>query len=438
MTTTTPIRVAIVGGGIGGLTLLLGLLEHTSPIYIQPHLYETAPAFGEIGAGIAFGSNSIRAMELLKPAIATAYKKHATFHSDDSARERKVWSTYSMGMDGKGSNTLKAGDHIHEVRGSVERSSVHRARFLEAMTDLLPDGYVSFGKKLIDLIENSETNTITLVFEDGTTMEADAVIGCDGIKSRIRQILLGDQNADAAFTGKYAYRGLIPMGEATAAVGEWAANNAQFYWGYDGHVLTFPIEHGKTMNVVAFRTKDDGKWDHGSQWVLPGDKTNMLREFEDWGDDVKAILGMMTKTDIWALCDHPPADTYYKKGNICLLGDAAHATTPHQGSGAGMAIEDAFVLSHLLSHIRNKSQLESVFAAYDTVRRPRTQKLVTTSREAGELYEFQKPGVGDDVDALRANLDGRMRWVWDIDLVQHLKEAELLFREYNGQSDSKI
>lgn len=94
-----------------------------------------------------------------------------------------------------------------------------------------------------------------------------------------------------------------------------------------------------------------------------------------------------------------------------------------------MAIEDAFVLCRLLADIREKSQLEKVFMTYDAVRRPRTQKLVTTSRDAGCLYEFQKPGIGDNVEALRGDLDGRMRWVWDIDLPQHLEEAKMLFRE---------
>lgn len=428
-TPNRPIRLAIVGGGIGGLTFLLGLLEHTSRACIQPYLYEQAPAFGEIGAGVAFGSNSIRAMELLQPKIAEAYNKHATFHSDEAFRKRLVWSNYSMGMDGRGNNKLKAGDHIHEVHASCERSSVHRARFLEAMVELLPDGYVSFGKKCVDLIEDTTNETVTVVFEDGTQAEADCVIACDGIKSRVRQVLLSAKTErDAVFTGKYAYRGLIPMDQAVAALGDMAASNAQFYWGYDGHVLTFPIEHGKTMNVVAFSTKKDGVWDHGSRWVLPGDKESMMRDFEGWGKDVHAILDMMTETDIWALFDHPPASTYYRKGRICLLGDAAHASTPHQGSGAGMAIEDALVLSHLLAQVGDKSELEKTFKAYDSVRRERTQKLVITSRDAGCLYEFQKPEVGDDVEALRANLEGRMKWVWDLDLEQHVEEAKKVFR----------
>jgi salicylate hydroxylase len=434
MTTTAatpPLRIAIVGGGIGGLTLLLGLLKHSSRDLIQPHLYEAAPAFAEIGAGVAFGSNSIRAMELLDPAVAAAYNRHATFHLDHDARERKVWSSYRMGMDGRApSNTLKAGDHIHEVHVSVERSSVHRARFLEAMTELLPrdGGFVSFSKRVVSIAETSDG--VKLEFADGTSADADAVLGCDGIKSRVRQILLaGDEAVDPVFTGKYAYRGLIPMDEAVAALGEWTAQNAHFHWGYDGHLLTFPIEHGKTMNVVAFRTKKDGKWNHGSQWVLPGNREQMLRDFEGWGKDVQGILSMMRNADIWALFEHPPAPTYYRDHRICLLGDAAHASTPHQGAGAGMAIEDSFLLSQLLGQVQDKEQLRKAFKAYDAVRRPRTQKLVTTSRDAGCLYEFQKDGTGDDVEKLRENLDGRMRWVWDMDLEEHLQEAMRIYRE---------
>ena len=434
---SAPLRIAIVGGGIGGLSLLLGILENTDRKCIEPHVYEAAPAFAEIGAGVAFGSNSLSAMQLLKPGVAEAYMKHATFQQHRGTRERKVWSSYVMGMDGRtASNTLKAGDHIHEVIVSTERSSIHRAHFLEAMVELLPkDGtnYATFGKRLVDLVEDENDGngcSITLKFEDGTTATADAVIGCDGIKSRVRSILLaGQDNVEPVFTGKYAYRGLIPMDEAVSALGEYRAQNAHFYWGYGGHLLTFPIERGKTMNVVAFRTKEDGVWDHGAKWVLPGDKERMLRDYEGWGSHVQAILRMMKSPDIWALFDHPPAHTYHRRGSICLLGDSAHASTPHQGAGAGMAIEDAFVLSRLLGLVTKKGQLESVFKAYDTVRRPRTQRLVTTSRDAACLYEFQKDGILDDPGAARSNLDGRMRWVWDIDLEEHLQEAISIFEQ---------
>ncbi|GAQ46664.1 hypothetical protein AtubIFM55763_006010 [Aspergillus tubingensis] len=430
-----PLRIAIIGGGIAGVTLLLALLKHTSRQNVVPHLYEATPEFSEIGAGIAFGSNSIRAMELIDTELAAAYNRHATFQPDTGALDKKLWSSYRMGMDGKGapSNSLKAGEYLHEVHAPVARSSVHRARFLEAMTELLPpeEGYVSFGKRLLSIDEG--TDGATVHFADGTSVYVDAVLGCDGIKSRVRQILLeGEEAANAVFTGKYAYRGLIPMDEAVAALGEYTARNNHFHWGYGGHLLTFPIEHGKTMNVVAFRTKENRVWEHGSQWVLPGNKKQMLQDFEGWGPDVRAILSLMRNADIWAMFDHAPARTYHRDGRICLVGDAAHASTPHQGAGAGMAVEDVFVLSRLLGEVREKSHLERAFMAYDAVRRPRTQQLVRTSRDAGMLYECQKEGVLDDVGKIREDLDMRMRWIWELDVEQHLQDALDIFHTTHG------
>ncbi|KAI9712689.1 MAG: hypothetical protein M1820_001310 [Bogoriella megaspora] len=377
-------------------------------------------------------------MQLLHPGVAAAYMRHATFQADRGAREARVWSFYRMGMDGKGgSNGLKAGDRVAEVRGRVERSSVHRARFLDGMVELVPDGCVTFGKRVVDVRDlgcgNGE-GKLEVEFADGTKVAVDAVVGCDGVKSRVRQIVLdGEEQPEPVFTGKYAYRGLVPMNEAVEALGELTAQNAHFHWGYDGHVLTFPIEHGETMNVVAFRTKMDGRWEHGSKWVLPGDRERMFKDFEGWGKDVQSILRMMRNSDIWALFDHPSASTYYKDG-ICLLGDAAHASTPHQGAGAGMAIEDAFILSRLIANMTHRDQLHAAFQAYDSVRRPRTQRLVTTSRDAACLYEFQKLGIGDDPEKLRADLEGRMKWVWDVDLNQHLAEAMEIFNNEVSKS----
>jgi salicylate hydroxylase len=131
----------------------------------------------------------------------------------------------------------------------------------------------------------------------------------------------------------------------------------------------------------------------------------------------------MEKPDVWALFDHPPAPTYYK-GNLAILGDAAHASTPHQGAGAGQAIEDAFVLSNLLGKINSTSEIERAFQSYDAVRRPRSQKVVTTSREAGKLYEFEDEELGQDLEKIRRRLEMRYNWIWNEDLPQQLKKAE--------------
>jgi salicylate hydroxylase len=261
-------------------------------------------------------------------------------------------------------------------------------------------------------------------FADGSSAEAEAVIGCDGIKSSVRQNVLGADSpkSHATFTGKYAYRGLIPMEKAVDLLGDELARNSQMYFGYHGHILTFPIEQGRTMNVVAFKTSKTKKWED-DRWVLPMKREDMENDFQDWGQQVKSILSLMEKPDVWALFDHPPADAYFK-GRVCLLGDSAHASTPHQGSGAGMALEDSYILSRLFKDVENVGQIEQAFQVYDRMRRARTQRLVTTSKEAGELYDLENPSVGDSVEKVKADLDDRFKWIWEHDLERDLVKAE--------------
>jgi salicylate hydroxylase len=130
----------------------------------------------------------------------------------------------------------------------------------------------------------------------------------------------------------------------------------------------------------------------------------------------------MEKPDVWALFDHPPAPTYYK-GKLAILGDAAHASTPHQGAGAGQALEDAFVLSSLLGHIETVDHIERAFYAYDAVRRPRSQKVVTTSRETGRIYDFEHAISNGDLGSIGRNLETRYNWIWNEDLQEQLLEA---------------
>ena len=131
----------------------------------------------------------------------------------------------------------------------------------------------------------------------------------------------------------------------------------------------------------------------------------------------------MEKPDVWALFDHPPAPTYFK-GRFAILGDAAHASTPHQGAGAGQAIEDAYVMTHLLGQVNSVEDIEDAFRAFDTVRRPRSQKVVTTSRDAASLYEFEDETVGTDLDLIRRKLETRYDWIWDEVLPQQLRKAQ--------------
>jgi len=134
----------------------------------------------------------------------------------------------------------------------------------------------------------------------------------------------------------------------------------------------------------------------------------------------------MEKADIWALFDHPTVNTFWK-GRVCLLGDAAHASTPHQGAGAGMALEDAYVLSNLIGEMGVEDTFEAVFAAYDRARHARSTTVVTTSRQAGEIYHFRSRGIGDDLGKIDDNLKVRWKWIWDANVEDMLKEARGYF-----------
>ncbi|KAK3703515.1 hypothetical protein LTR37_014362 [Vermiconidia calcicola] len=360
-------------------------------------------------------------MKLIDPAIHEGFLNCAT--NNAWSDRQNFWFSFRNGQD----TSNKFGTRFFDLWCETGQSSVHRARFLDELVALVPNELAHFGKKL----DNAEDKVdhVVLHFEDGTTAKHSAVIGCDGVKSRLREVVLGKDHpaAKPVFSGKYAYRGLIPMEDAAALMGDELARNSQMYFGHGGHILTFPIEKGKTMNVVAFSTKEDGKWDD-EVWVVPMDKGAMFKDFTGWTDSVQKCLSMMQKPDIWALFDHPPAPTY-TKGRICILGDAAHAGTPHNGAGAGQAIEDALCMSRLMRLVYDGVDIPRAFAAFDRVRRPRSQRQVQMARDSGWLYDLQLPGYMDDWDKIKQMLEEKQNWIWNHDLEAENKEAERVFNE---------
>ncbi|GKT87587.1 mannitol 1-phosphate dehydrogenase [Colletotrichum tofieldiae] len=410
-------NVAVVGGGIAGLTLTLQLLQHRIPTI----LYEQASKFGEIGAGVSFGPNALKAMSLISPHVRQAFENQATYNQSED--HRNVWFEFRYGETCEGKH--REGELIYRLACETGQTSIHRAHFLDELVKLLPDGIAKFGKRAV-AYEDDGTHVL-LKFQDGTTVTHDAVIACDGIKSKLRCVMLGDNNpaSRAVFSGKYAYRGLIPMEEAEQLLGDELARNSQVYFGRHGHILTFSIAKGKIMNVVAFRSADEWK---SNDWVVSVKKEDMLKDFEGWGEKSQKIIQMMQKPDVWALFDHPPSPTYYQ-GRVCLLGDAAHASTPHKGSGAGMAIEDAYVLGNLLGLIGGPEEIEMAFATYNKTRKERSQRLVVDSREQGQLYELESQ---DDPEWIANNLSTRMDWVWKYGLTQELERGRRDIEKYQG------
>jgi salicylate hydroxylase len=225
-------HVAVVGGGIAGVTLAITLHHRNIPVT----LYEQAPAFGEVGAGVSFGPNAVAAMKTCHQGIFDAFEKVCTRNTWSS--KQNVWFDYldghSMGTSASAQNSSHQ-DIAFTISNSTGQTGVHRAHFLDELIRLVPDGISRFNKRLDDVTER-EDGKLVLKFADGSEDITDVVIGCDGIKSRVRQLLVGEDHPSASptYTHKYAYRGLVPMDKAIGAIGEELASNSCMHVSHTG------------------------------------------------------------------------------------------------------------------------------------------------------------------------------------------------------------
>ena len=193
-------------------------------------------------------------------------------------------------------------------------------------------------------------------------------------------------------------------------------------------ILTYPIDLGKILNIVAmdfeYPTWDDDKW------IKPATRDQLDRLFTGWGKTARDLIELLDSPNlaVWAIRDDLPASTY-TIGRVAMMGDAAHATTPFQGQGAGQAIEDALVLETLLGRVHDPKHIPNAFAAYDQVRKARSQRIVKTSREAGTLFGMMAEGVGSNLKKIGERTEMRMNWIWNRDLGKQNSEAIALFEE---------
>ncbi len=303
---------------------------------------------------------------------------------------------------------------------------MHRANFLNELLGLVPEGIAEFDKRMTDLRQDDEG--VEILFEDGTRARHAAVVACDGIKSLGRRFVLGMDSLDVAptFAGEYAYRTLFPRKDVDECLGTEVASGANIYCGNGRYVVLYPVDHGELVSMTASVRKDGMVWD-SHEWITPTSREEMLEDFRGFGEPIVGLLSRIEDSSRWALFDLPPPKTYCS-GRLCLIGDSAHASTPHQGAGAGMGFEDAYVLGSLLGATETSDKIPTAFRGFDAVRRPRTQRLVATSREAGALFELALDGVGADLSKVKTNVDTRHTWIWEEDLEGEVREAMEIMR----------
>lgn len=419
-----PFTIAIVGGGIGGVSLAIGLAARNVPF----HIYESAPSFGEIGAGVTFGPNVIRAMHGLSPAMLRAYSKHVTCNEPPDLAD--TFLTYRRGWVPEGEDETWAPPKIFNMVNRVQevdgmtfpvRCCVHRAKLLDELVRLLPEGSASFNKTFVSVTENESDagGGVVLTFADGSTATASALVGCDGIKSRTRKLIHGP-DAEPEYSGYVGYRAMAPRAAYEKVMGKELAGTGNLFLCPSGHAVAYPVEHGSALNIYA-TSSPPGGWKE-KEWRVPLKDGELVDACRELHPGIVKLLQEHGNGETWATF-HYPKDKPYFHGRLCLMGDAAHATTPHMGAGAGMAIEDAHMLSGLLGSVQTSPDVEKAFQAFDRVRRPRTQEVIERSKRNVVRYKELATAEGPVLSSLRAESFETFGWLFDFDLDGSLQKA---------------
>jgi len=351
----SPTKVVIVGGGIGGLTAALALLQRG----IDVEVYEQSSVLKEAGAGVQIGSNGTRVLYALGLRDALAQVQVVP-----SGREIRHWRTgETWNWFDLGATTAK--------RYGTPHVMLHRGDLLcllaEAVQRLKPDA-ISLSRKCVAVGQTADRAEAK--FADGHVAMADFIVGADGIHSQVRATLFGAGRAE--FTGCVAWRGLVAMDRLPSHLARMVGTN---WLGPRGHVLHYPVRRGEIMNFIAIVERDD--WQVES-WTVEGSKGELADDFYGWHEDVHILIDRLDTPYKWALMVRGPMERW-TQGRITLLGDACHPTLPFLGQGAVMAIEDAYVVAACLSKYANEPM--AALDRYQDIRRERTAAVVRKAHE---------------------------------------------------------
>lgn len=357
MTQRKP-RIGIIGGGIGGVALAASLLQRG----FEVRLFERAGAFGEIGAGIQMTPNAVKVMRelgLMDRMLEAGFLPNALVgHNWRTGRE--IFRTPLKEV----CPTLYGAPFIH----------IHRADLHHALASLVPDEVPTFSTSCTDVSWEGETAVAT--FADGSSFEADLIVGADGVRSVVRSKLFGAE--EALFTGNMCYRAVVPTG----GVVDYVDPDGSFWLGPHGHIVTYYVKGGTAVNIVAVAETD--AWVEES-WNAPSSNEEMLASYQGWHPNVEKLFSQVEEVYRWGLFDRDPMKSW-SKGRVTLLGDAAHPMLPFLSQGAAMAIEDAYVLAASLD--AHGADYSSAFRDYEAERLPRTSRVQLEARERGRTYHL--------------------------------------------------
>ncbi|KAF5374932.1 hypothetical protein D9758_000565 [Tetrapyrgos nigripes] len=402
-------NVAIIGGGLCGLAAAVPLFRAG----IRVQVFENAPEFSEVGAGVGMGPNSVRALDSLGllPAIVA--------RSEQAGPKTRVFNFVS-GYD-RHEQVFDARRFLRDTRCPL---LIHYQTTNPSNVGL--GIYRQFNKRCTS-ITTSETGTHIVHFADRSTYEADLVIGADGIKSVTRDYVIGDKDfKPLKYTHTEAYRALVPHQDlVNAGVKTDLQTRPVCFVGLGGHLICFPIKDNSVINFVAFVSDHDTPWvpELTGPWVTPSSPEELKGFYKGFGPDVMTILDHMKEPSRWSVHAMDPPLQSFVRDKVVLVGDAAHPMLPHLGAGVGQGIEDVLVLTQLLTRPQTKkSNLSDVLAQYNKVRPPRANWVLNASTRAGEKYDAFH-STKNDTQTTAKLLDSIWEPVWNYDLKKDIEDS---------------
>ena len=356
-------RIAVVGGGLGGLAAAR-LLQKAG---VNAQVYEQAPTFMRLGAGIHVTPNVMKVMR----AMGIEDALEAVGSTPDNWRSRD-------GVTGEILFELALGN-IARGRFGASYLTVRRGDMHELMLNSLQPGTIHFGKKLVDLDDTGDT--INLKFEDGTSEEADLVIGADGIHSKIREKLLGAERPN--YTGDIAHRAMF----SAKGLKGFETDQCSKWWSDDRHIVIYYVD--KNRDEIYYVTGvPDPTWNTTEGW-LPSSRDEMREAFAGWHPAIHALIDATQEITKWPLMDRNPLPIW-GQDRLVLLGDACHPMKPHMAQGAAMAIEDAAMLVRCFEET-GLNDHETAFRLYKANRSDRATRVQSVSKRNSWLRFGEDP-----------------------------------------------
>ena len=366
----SPHKVIIVGGGIGGLTAALALLQRG----VDVDVYEQSLELREVGAGVQISSNGTRVLHALGLAEGLARVSAAP-----AGKQIRLWNT------GQTWKLFDLGAQSVERYGfpyiTIHRGDLHA--LLAAAIRAAKRDAIHLAHKCVDLRQDEDAVEVT--FENGAVARAPIVIGADGVHSGVRARLFGA--AAPEFTGCIAWRGLVPFTRLPPQISRTVGTN---WIGAGGHVVHYPVCAGEILNFVAILERDDWKVE---SWTMRGTTEELLNDLSGWHEDVRTIACNVEVPYKWALMVRAPMASW-TRGRVTLVGDACHPTLPMLAQGACMALEDGLVLARCLEKHADHG---IAFACYEAARGGRTARIVEGSAE--QARRFHNDSLADAAGA---------------------------------------